>query len=228
LAIGVGVSPTTLALLLIAALIASSLIVVNSASAQSITKLSAPQFRLEKTGGVYKSHPTCTTDPYTGENITISVGGVDNQTIEIIIKNPSISSNAYYDIKVRGHYEENWGGLSLNSGLIQQSQSEYTIVKYPIDGVSGNAKFDFKIQAITSHYEYSSLPDHPLAVTGTLVTDAISDWSNIQTISLIDGTVTTAISDQTSSPSVPEFSLLVILLLLAIMPLITIKLLRRK
>jgi hypothetical protein len=62
------VKPATL--LLITVLAVSSLIMVSSAFAQSITKPSVPEFTLVLVDSSYDVPTTYSIDPYTGENVT--------------------------------------------------------------------------------------------------------------------------------------------------------------
>ena len=100
--------------LLVVILAVSSLIMVESASAQSTPKSFVPTFTVQYI--VYTSYiaPTTTINPYTGQNETTSYGSqVDNQTMEFTIKNqpfiPYTDSSGnyiglYYNFRFKGHY----------------------------------------------------------------------------------------------------------------------------
>ena len=105
-------------LLLIAVLAVSSLIMVSSAFAQSITKPSVPEFTLKYVDNSYDVPPTYEIDQYTGENVTAKYGyHVENRSIEFTFKNqpfaPYTDSSGnniqlYYNFRFRGNYGEAW------------------------------------------------------------------------------------------------------------------------
>jgi hypothetical protein len=106
---------------LILILAASSMLWVESTSAQSIPKLSVPQFTAEYIPDFVN---TTTTDPYTGSNTT------DTQnlsTIKLTITNQQYSySNGstfgiYYNVKVKGHFETIWNELYPTTQLLPAS-----------------------------------------------------------------------------------------------------------
>ena len=92
------------AILLVALFVVSSLIMVESTTAQTIPKPSVPEFTLKYVVQPYyipEVTPTYTIDPYTGEQKiqtpgSPSVSG-NNRTVEIKIKNQNFTP--YYDSK---------------------------------------------------------------------------------------------------------------------------------
>ena len=76
------------ATLLLIIMLASSLITVELAFAQSITKPSLPEFTVKLVEHSYDVPTTYSIDKYTGENVTHSGYHVENKTIEVSIKNP--------------------------------------------------------------------------------------------------------------------------------------------
>jgi hypothetical protein len=108
------------ALLLIAFLAVSSLIMVESALAQSIPKPSVPEFNVKLIDSSYVIPETTKVDPYTGQTVTQPSQHVEARTIEIRIKNVAFTpfeitngSNTYtaqfyYNIRFKGHYEPEW------------------------------------------------------------------------------------------------------------------------
>jgi hypothetical protein len=137
-------------LLLTVVLLASSLMVVSSSSAQSIPKLSVPDFT---TRYVNASYLVTTTNPYTGINETELVS---NDSIEITIKNqPFGYSNTYgiyFNVRAKPHFEGNWteiyqlenrassynsdGNFSFAEYVSHdsptQSNSSYTNITFPV------------------------------------------------------------------------------------------------
>lgn len=168
-------------LLLITVLAVSSLIVVSSAFAQSITKPSIPEFTLKYVDNSYDVPPTTTTttDPYTNKTTTTTIPGyhVKNFTIEVTITNQPFPShingnatNLYYNVCTKGNFEDNWDNpypSSLNSAsssgvlsgdysvsLPTQSSSEYTVLSLSANSYPTGSVVDFQVEAILG-YEYS-------------------------------------------------------------------------
>jgi hypothetical protein len=179
-------------LLLIAVLIVSSLIVVESAFAQSV-----PDFTLKFEAHPYDVPTTYGIDPYTGKNVTIEEGyHARNETIIFTIKNQPFS-NLFYNIRYKGHFGDVWTKLysyeQYSSGsLVPQSNSAYTVIsipaKYPF--VNG-AKIDFQVQAVRYHYVQVFISDHPMAppplneighYEERFTLSGTSGWSNTQTM----------------------------------------------
>lgn len=124
-------------LLLIVALIASSLIAVQAYVVDSIAKPSTPEFRVQVVSHPYDvpSKTTTTIDQYTGKETTYTQPGyrVENKSIEITIKNQPFTPykitthtgynhetgesytydqnstvDFFYNIGVKGHYGDEW------------------------------------------------------------------------------------------------------------------------
>jgi hypothetical protein len=144
---------TPAAVLLAIILTASILLVVNSApaSAQSV-----PEFTLKLADHSYNVPPstTTTTDPYTGKQTVTTQPGyhVENKTIDITIQNqqflqPNDLTDLYYNIRVKGHFGENWTDLyyisnnTAQNSLPRQSASENTVVSVPQDYPAGGEIF---------------------------------------------------------------------------------------
>jgi hypothetical protein len=108
-------------LLLIAVLAVSSLIMVSSAVAQSITKPSVPEFTAEYVDRSYDTQPTYGTDQYTGKTvITKPSEHIDNRTIEIPIGNQAFTPftdengrkiNLFYNVRYKGSFGQEWTSL---------------------------------------------------------------------------------------------------------------------
>jgi hypothetical protein len=199
-----------LALLLIAILAVSSLIMVESAFAQSITKPSVPEFTVKLVKHSYDVPTTYSIDKYTGENVTHPGYRVENKTMEISIKNPPTfygeNYTLYYNVRVKGHFdfENSWVELyyysdSSSGNLPPKTDSQYTVLSFPAD-YSPNAQVDFQVEAVLVHsYErraYSDdwLAQHPLAevmqpgLKDLYVREfdiaGTSDWSDTQTLTI--------------------------------------------
>lgn len=199
-------------LLLITVLAVSSLIVVSSAFAQSITKPSIPEFTVKFIDRSYDVPVTyrTTTDPFTGKQVTTSSGGyhVTNMTVDVIIKNqhfiPVDLHNGtviqlYYNVRAKGHFAD-WipvasGGYSFKR--ILESTSDYTVVTFVIgsenDMVMGRANVyippggqeDFQVQAQVGYL----VPDYgghilPVPISYDFISFGESSWSDIQTLTI--------------------------------------------
>jgi hypothetical protein len=220
-------------LLLVAILAVSSLILVESASAQSIPKPSVPEFTLKFVDHSYDVPPTYGIDQYTGKTVMTHEGyHAENKSIEIVIKNqpPLLAlkldnehyAAVFYNISYKGHYGENWEYYSYNLEteyfLHQSEDSEYTTTSFkqiPSDG-----QIDFRVQAQVGYFTSYNMPWKVYVFHGET-----SGWSNIQTITIPEGSTSTSspnptpTSTQNPTPTatVPELSWLAILLLLASM-----------
>ena len=238
----------TFSLALILILAASSLIMIKPTFAQTIPKPSIPEFTLKFTDA---SHYETYTDPYTGAQTTYLV---QNKTIEISIKNQPFTRytdssgnliSLYYNIRSKGHFSQYWmerdGGS--DNYLKQNFGSEYTMVPYYGD-IPSSGQIDFQIEVIAGHdYEVFNI------IEGWIINGTESGWSNIQTISIPDGSVSitpfsnptptqTPISTSsptptpsqtpTATPAIPEFSWLAILPLFVSVLFISLMLRHRK
>jgi hypothetical protein len=210
------------ALLLISILAVSSLMIVESASAQSITKPSVPEFTIETVSSPYDVPPTTTTtiDPYTGkETVTTQPGyHVENKTTEIRIKNQPFTPyqiqengvnwtiNLFYNIRLKGSFSSNWSYYRLYNGssdgnLRQAYDSEYTVV--PIDNyLPTEGKVDFQIEVLIGYEQgIVTFPGSP--GTARIITGETSGWSNIQTITITEGQTPASLTPTASPPPTP-------------------------
>jgi hypothetical protein len=214
-----------IALVLILILTASSLIVVKPAHS-SITKPSVPEFTVKLVDSSYDVSTTYSIDPYTGENVTHTGYHVESRTIELSIKNQpftpySITENEnnwtinfLYNIRIKGHFSEDWIELYRPSdGYPSQNyESEYTVLSYTgeysstegmksfimgtkmID-VPPGGQVDFQVEAMIGYVHRALTQMNPYIFTGET-----SGWSNTQTITI--GTSTPTATPNTSpSPS---------------------------
>jgi hypothetical protein len=207
-------------LLLIAALVLSSLITIGSA--QSIPKPSVPEFAIETVSFPYDVPPSTTTiiDEYTGEETVVTHPGyhVENKTTQIKITNQAFSPyqiqkdgvtwtiSLFYDIRWKGHYSDGWiyyyrHNGSSDGNLAQHYDAEYTIV--PIDSyLPSEGEVDFQIQALIG-YEQGIVAYPGLPGTQRVITGESSDWSEIQTLT-IKATLTPSPETTPTPPSSPD------------------------
>lgn len=230
--------------LLLTLIIATSfltLLAVRPTSAQTAPSPTVPQFAVKYVQASYTS-----IDPYTGVSKQ-----VDNSTIQLSIQNQPLNSfynsgtySLYFNIRTKGHFEnDNWtiqnqnvtvfrdaSGYSIVLG-VKPSDSAYTIISYPTD-YPPNSQADFQVQAVVYKLTENFYGNHPFDApnpqTGTYYQQPeefqTTNWSNTQTVT-IGNTVS---SQPTPTPTVPEFSFLVIFPLFLSMFLIVTKLLRRR
>jgi len=194
------------ALLLIAMLAASSLIMVESAFAQSTPKPSVPEFTLSYVVRPYDIGPSYTIDPYTGENVTL-FPEIHTTTawVLITVKNQPFSPYAdadgnyielWYNVSLKGHFGNTWGHYpnSRALDLYNASASAETVIDIPLGEwpeLGPNSQLDFRLEALIGHFNY----DRPGAIT-EFSTYESSGWSNTQTI-----TVHPSSSSPTPTPS---------------------------
>jgi hypothetical protein len=218
-------------LLFTTVLVLSSLAVVGSAYAQSIPKPSVPEFTLKLVDNSYdvppvpSTTPTYTIDPYSGKQTVLTPGSsaipgyhVENKTIELWIKNQQHSSKVYFNVRTKGHFEENWTELyppynrlterynfdgAIAPFLIYnpiQSDSNYTALSFDGNYEAGD-QIDFQVKAITGHksqyyagyyigsFVYNDYYESSIAL------DTESEWSQTQTLTM---------PTPSPSPSTPE------------------------
>jgi hypothetical protein len=238
--------------LLILTLLASSILTIELANAQSITKPTVPEFTIKLIDSSYNIPATSTIDPYTGENITHPSQRIEARTIEIRIKNVQFTPfeiingsdtytvNFLYNIRFKGHFEEEWhypynpnvnSYMGRDSGVetIISHQGEYSSTEglklTPDRGgfyatFPPNAQVDFQVQAMIGYV-------HHVVVTGPfsgmVFEGQTSDWSNTQTITVPETSASTSPSpNPTPTPTVPELSWLAIVPLLVVFLLVAI------
>jgi len=152
-------------LLFIAILAVSSLILVESAFAQSITKPSVPEFTVNLIG-------------YNRIDVKIK-----NQPFTPYNNTEGDEVNLYYTVRVKDHFEEDWStpvtySESDSAERIPQSSSEYTVVTIPADYLDGGT-VDFQVRAMLGHY-YDPMAGRPIIVPYVFVVDGTSGWSEMK------------------------------------------------
>jgi|YelNatPaOPRAMG01_1025707.scaffolds.fasta_scaffold08947_6 hypothetical protein len=154
--------------------------------------------------------------------------------------------NLAYTIRWKGHYSDSWNNLPNRTdyygvdGYWSPYDGNTTIVfglnhkenpinihglnrdfdyDYFLGGVSANGTVDFQIQAFIGYSEL--VPKQPTILYPNdyylVVTGQLSDWSNIESITIPDGSISTSTSptsNPTPTPTVPELSWLLIVPLL--------------
>ena len=200
---------------------------------------SVPEFTVKLIDSSYDIPASASLDPYTGQTITHPSQHIEARTIEIRIKNEAITpfevhlgtsnwtAGLSYDIRWKGHFEEEWHNLFSASDrylgsdgsleTVYAPQGEYSStegLKMDVQGMyrtfPPNAQLDFQVQAKIGfiHRVVSAIPGGGWTFTGQT-----SDWSNSQTLKIADGSVSVSTSPN-PTPTVPEFSWLAIVPLL--------------
>jgi hypothetical protein len=196
-------------LLLVIVLAVSSLIMVESAFAQSIPKPSVPEFTLKLIDHSYDvpAKTTSTTDPYTGKTITTITPGyrVEKKSIEITVTNQPFTPytdaeghtiNLSYDVRYKGHFSESgWiqpyyqpirNGEYGFTAQHPQSNSGYTIISVPSEFRVGDV-VDFQVQKLEGYYT-SWEPMLAIVMGTSQFTGQYSEWSNTQTLTIGEAT----------------------------------------
>ena len=207
-------------LLLIILLAVSTLMLIESVSAQSIPKPSVPEFTLRIVARPYDVPPTATIDPYTGKTV-ITQGGyhVENKSIDITIKNQKFSTNdtVWYNVEYKGHYSTDW--LTYSSPIpnsieftsnIPQSDSYYTIISVPVRNdrtdetiFPERGQVEFRVKALVGTFIW--IPHGNLFSDRIDFDGEVGDWSPTQTITIGENTPTAtpnaSFPSQSLSPS---------------------------
>jgi hypothetical protein len=245
----------SLALAIILILVASSLIIVESAYAQSIPKPSIPEFSLNVVSHPYDvptTYATSTPNPYTGKTelfITKMGYHVENKSIELTIKNQPFTStldasgnytSLYYNVKFKGHHTAEWNYWpTVGSGLpyTDASKSDYTVINFtlgtnPTNGffwdVPVNGQEDFQVQAMIGHdnkYAYVINAESPNAYTAY---SYIFKGQSSDWSNLQTITIGETAELPTPSPTVPELPLVSVIFLLVIVSISLVYFKRRK
>jgi hypothetical protein len=152
-------------------LTASSLIMAESASAQSISKPSVPEFSIkvvDKSYYVPATTPVYRTDPYTGERTMTEEGHegypVQNGTVDLTIHTQRFASyydyddhliRLYFRVAYKGHFETSWNYFLPNYGYYG-NDSQY--LEASVDGTS-RVQFGFgHFSFLTGEYRSICIP----------------------------------------------------------------------
>jgi hypothetical protein len=219
------------ALLLIAMLTVSSLIMVESASAQSIPKPSVPEFTLKYVDHSYDVPPTniSSTDPYTNKTTITAIPShhVKSMTVDATIRN---NGGSYYNFRYKPHYIDNWSYYPFNpdlgsyivpaaydlSSIYPASTSDYTIISLTfLPNIPEGGQVDVQVQALIGDFDKQpsgmlgpAVPNFPFVPTYDFTfRGTTSDWSNTQTLTIpsstpLPGATTNEISQMLQSTAI--------------------------
>jgi hypothetical protein len=222
-------------LLLVVILVVSSLLIIQLASAQSISKPSVPELvNLSYVENSYYVAPTYRIDPFTGQNVTASEGNfVNNPSVLAKIRNQPFTPysysvnngttyvNLYYNFRYKGHYVNEWSYFPINpqTGLSTNRYSAmfYKLADYPNFTASSTEYSELQINL---NYLFAKIPTsgqidfQSQAQIGRIeslgdgfytFTGESSNWSPTQTIN-IGETSASASPTSTSMPSLTPTS----------------------
>jgi hypothetical protein len=220
-------------LLFVIILTISSLIMVESASAQTIPKPTIPQFSIKTTDHSYDIPPTYGIDQFTGQNITIHEGAhYQWRTLDFTIVNQQVSTGygLYYNVRYKGQYTNSWTELYHAGTYISQQSGQYSTVPFHLSGsypssiigalfelsIPAGATVDFQVQALAGTTTRGSTQFG----SGDKFTGQTSDWSSTRSMTI----PTTTISPNptlmpTPSPTVPEFPFIIVIILILVLTL---------
>lgn len=216
-----------LPILLVLTLVASAIVLVVPASAQT-SDPSTPQFTVKYVNSSYGIPPIYGTDPFTGKQIVITPGSyVDNRTIQITILSQPFQGyqdsmgnyiNLYYDIRSKGHYsqftsDQDFGSHSIQG--VEASKGNVTVISFEVSdwNIPLGGQIDFQVRATVGYYTYSEQS----CGSSYEVTVGQSGWSGSQTViapSLVQTGINLFFDFLVVSIAVSVFALVVVLVLL--------------
>lgn len=206
--------------------------VANNVSALPAPTASVPEFTVLFTDRSYTIPANTSIDPSTGKTITNPAQYINNKTIQISIKNQNISGISFlqYEIRMKGHYMQEWTNIS---SIKTNRQLEYTVLNYAIhlnnasgnftsylDEISPGDTVDFQAQA-QIWIKRASGPDLFHVRYDDILWKA-TDWSSTQSITIPEN------NSSSPTPTVPELSWLSILPLLVSVLFVAVMLRHRK
>jgi hypothetical protein len=221
-------------LILIMTIASLSLLMAKPAFAQSTPKPSVPEFTIKYVDRSYDIKTYNSTNPYTGETIIHPGYHVENQTIDVIIKNQPFTSSKvegnttglFYNVQSKNQFE-NWTNQphpdNLNKYAVKASTSDYTVVTLgqDIGGWNVGGYINIRVQAVIGYqYNIWDLNGGPIPIAQAFKLVERSDWSPTQTITIPASSIS-------PTPTVPELSWLIILSLLLTIPIILITVRKR-
>lgn len=187
-----------------------------------------PEFTLKFVAHSSDTPTTYSIDPFTGVNVTHSGSHSEWTTLDVTIKNQPFSPysdpssatgmiNFFYNIRVKGHFSDNWIELYRASDgyPIQDSGSKYTVVSYSVGTTGGDldsgqrmvhvyGQVDFQVEAMVGWVSRVLNPNaagqldmYPWRFTGE-----VSGWSSTQTL-IFDGSAPTETASSSPSPTSP-------------------------
>jgi hypothetical protein len=209
-----------------------SLIIIKPAYAQTATPTvsptpipvpSVPEFTVKFVNSSYEVPASSSINPYTGQQVTTPGYYVENESIELTIKNqPFVSfidntganNSLFYNVREKGYYAENWTDLyNPEGGFVPQSNSGYTVISFSLGSFNGlsssGGKVDFQVQAMIGFTTSSLPPYNPFTYQFVGKT---SDWSSTLAVTIPASSTSTSTSP---TPTVSEFPSLSVILIVS-------------
>jgi hypothetical protein len=153
--------------------LSSAFFLMSSTAYVSTTKPAVPEFSLILVKHTYDLPPLATTNPFTGENRTITGRHWEWLTIDVLIKNQNFdgttncSINFYsglmYNVRYKGHYSNDWTNISATSSysgsgagpyLPQNANAAYTTFSIMVTPIDLNAITSARDNVILPSYDY--------------------------------------------------------------------------
>ena len=186
---------------------------------------SVPEFTVELIDSSYDVPTTYSIAPYTGENVTHVGYHVEQTSIQVKIKNQPFTPyemqdsngnnwpiNFYYNIRIKGHFSEDWIELYRASDGFprQESDLDYSLLSYIWEpgtdtvwgtkyvAIPAGGQVDFQVEAMIGYVHRIPNPEatHMLEMYPWVFTGETSGWSATQTIT---------VGVNTATESIPEF-----------------------
>jgi hypothetical protein len=148
-------------------------------------KPTVPEFTVNCVTGSNEVPPVYSIDPYTGETVTQPVYSEKFVSIEIKIKNQNHPNTVQYNIRTKGHYEENWKyEYNPNVNVHQyppQDKGQYTLLYIGTNGYPDGGKVDVQVEAMDGYLSWEGR----IIASGWVFVGETSGWSNTKTVTIL-------------------------------------------
>jgi len=210
-----------------------TLTTLKTANAQSVAKLTVPEFIVKYTDNSYDTLPGISIDSYTGQTIENPSKHIEDRTLQFTIRNQAISSGSlHFIISMKGFFSQNWAIIyngwagwagNLNSSIPEPSLIVWDFSTLRPNDVPGEVgrfyrggdsfylplegQVDFKVKAQTwGEVMAETSPQNPFGGSITTLFGE-SDWSDAHSLRLTDGATSGSINPTSipmTSPTVSE------------------------
>ncbi|MCL2134039.1 MAG: hypothetical protein FWH37_00540, partial [Candidatus Bathyarchaeota archaeon] len=192
---------------------------------QAQTEPSVPEFTAKLVDNSYNVPPTQSTDPYTGKTVTQPGYHVKKIEVELKIKNQPSQSKIIYNIRYKGHYDQEWKEVFTYPYLTrcpEMTNGQYTTIPFTVDyyspyrgaedvgiTVPDGGQVDFQVEAWSGTFSFQQDPWGEMTGQGRGydVFDGVSSgWSKTQTITINknNNEVPNQAPDNTETPTNPN------------------------
>jgi hypothetical protein len=216
----------------------------TATSTPSVPTLAVPEFTTKFVNFSSFTPPIDSFNPYTGKNVVNLGYYVENDSIELIIKNQPFNSyisngqniSLYYNVRFKMHNAENWINIFNGAPYPPQSNANFTAndffgsnYTYQIGtqqmSLFPNDSVDFQVQAQAGYFKLEPYMvagnTSPMGFIDAFTAVISSGWSNTQTVTIPS-------SFGSSNLIVPELSWLIILPMFVFMLFVAVIFNRRK